>query len=227
MPIRTSRSTRAGWRRASDIAIIPPIERADDVGLCNSEPVERVAPHRRRDRRSSTAPASPEHRRDRAGRSPRNGCDRRTRPPADPTSPSSSRATRATPRRRSSGGWPSCGRGGPRGGRGCGAPTRPPSRPSGATWFSAGHSACHAPAARSSSWLPAAWTQRGHQPRRLHRRRPGADGGDRVVLVGHRRRGARAVGRFGQLADVALGEQRSRRGRPCRPPWRPPPTGRR
>ena len=49
--------------------------------------------------------------------------------------------------------------------------------------------------------------QRGHRAGCLHRRGAGADGGDRVVLVRHRRRPAGALGDLGQLADVTLGEQ--------------------
>ena len=71
----------------------------------------------------------------------------------------------------------------------------------------AGHSACHAPAARSASPLPAAVQQRGDEPRHLHRGGARRDGGDRVALVRHRRRAADAFRLLGDLADVVLGEE--------------------
>ena len=61
------------------------------------------------------------------------------------------------------------------------------------------------------------------RPGRLHRGGPRRHGGDRVVLVGHRRRPAGALGSLGHLADVALGEQHDVERRPWRPRPRPAP----
>ena len=96
--------------------------------------------------------------------------------------------------------------------------------------FSAGHSACQAPAARSNSCATGGVQQRGHQSRRLHRRGAGADRGDRVALVRHRRRATGTFGALGHLADVALGQQHDvegnladgRRGESPRPGDAPP-----
>ena len=68
MPIRTSRSTRSGWRRASDIAIIPPIE-PPTTWVCESPSRSNVRTTLSARPSMQYGPGSPGCHRDRAGRS--------------------------------------------------------------------------------------------------------------------------------------------------------------